>query len=145
MTDEERFRYLAGCGKGKEPVIEGFVHLDHDFYDWLYLAQFERLGEEADTLSPDEATDEDKLTAFRNMVDAAILEENSQPSTGMIILGLYECPDCRTEFDWEGALQDGVPKVICPGCSKDLTSLACQQTSSELDTIIGQEDAEDDE
>jgi hypothetical protein len=70
-TDTARMKWLAGCGSEDGPVIEGFANVLDEFWSFLGDAIRERIGEANDT--PDvEGTDEDKLKAFRAMVDEAM-------------------------------------------------------------------------
>jgi len=69
-ADEDRLRYLAGCG-GEEPVIEGFGSVLADIYEFVGDATRLRIGDSND--SEDwEPTDDDKLAGFRALIDAAI-------------------------------------------------------------------------
>jgi len=75
--DEARMKFLAGCASNDGPLIEGFANVLDDYWSFLGDAIRKRIGEEND--SPDvEGTDEDKLEAFRAMVDASIAEEEKR-------------------------------------------------------------------
>lgn len=70
-TDTDRMKWLAGCGSDDGPIVEGFANILNEFWNFLGDAIRERIGDEND--SPEMAgTDEDKLTAFRMMVDKAM-------------------------------------------------------------------------
>ena len=76
-ADARRLSWLSGCGGDDGPVIEGFAMLLDDFWSFLGDAIRERIGEEND--SPDmEGTDEDKLAAFRAMIDEAMAAEKAR-------------------------------------------------------------------
>ena len=70
MTDTDRMRFLAGCGDDDGPICEGFSNVFDDYYDYLGDVLAERCGD----VVPDdiEETADDKLDAFRRLVDAAI-------------------------------------------------------------------------
>lgn len=75
-ADDRRFAWLAGGGVDCGPVVEGFSVLLDDFWCFLGDAIRERIGEEND--SPDiEGTDEDRIRAFRAMIDAAMAAEKA--------------------------------------------------------------------
>lgn len=75
--DTRRLGWLAGCESDDGPIVEGFAMLLDDFWCFLGDAIRERIGEEND--SPDiEETDDDKLTAFRAMVDEAMAIEKAR-------------------------------------------------------------------
>lgn len=71
-TDDDRLRYLAGCGHDDGPIIEGFGNVLDDW--WTYLGDVcrDRVGDDAYAADDFEASDDDKVEAFRRMVDAAI-------------------------------------------------------------------------
>lgn len=70
-TDTDRMKWLAGCGSEDGPIIEGFANVLEDYWCFLGDVIRERIGDDND--SPDvEGTDEDKLKAFRRMVDEAM-------------------------------------------------------------------------
>ena len=76
QKDTDRLRWLAGCDDDG-PVIEGFTCLYDDFWNYLGDAIRERIGEDNDDGS-DEGTPDDRLTAFRNMIDDAIKTEKER-------------------------------------------------------------------
>lgn len=70
-------KFLAGYASNDGPVIEGFGNVLDDYWNFLGDAIRKRIGEEND--DPDvEGTSEDKLEAFRAMVDASIAEEEKR-------------------------------------------------------------------
>lgn len=72
--DETRMKFLAGCASNDGPIIEGFANVLDDYWSFLGDVIRRRIGEEND--DPDvEGTDEDKLEAFRSLVDASMAEE----------------------------------------------------------------------
>lgn len=76
-ADDRRFAWLAGGGVDCGPVVEGFSVLLDDFWRFLGDAIRERIGEEND--SPDiKGTDEDRIKAFRAMIDAAMAAEKAR-------------------------------------------------------------------
>jgi len=71
-SDTDRLKFLAGCGSDDSPIIEGFANVLDEFWSYLGDAARDRVGDDAYAADDFEASDEDKLEAFRRMVDAAI-------------------------------------------------------------------------
>ena len=68
-TDTDRMMFLAGCGSDDGPIVEGFVNVLQGFYEYIG----DVLADKFDTIPDDlEANDDDKLEAFRRLIDAAI-------------------------------------------------------------------------
>ena len=69
-TDTDRLRYLAGCGSDSGPICDGFANVLDDYDTFLGDVLAERCGD----VVPDdiEDTDDDRIQAFRRLVDAAI-------------------------------------------------------------------------
>lgn len=68
-TDTDRMRFLAGWGSDDGPVVDGFVNVLQDFYEYLS----DVLAEKHEVVTEDlEATDDDELEAFRRLIDAAM-------------------------------------------------------------------------
>lgn len=71
-TDTDRMRFLSGWGSDEGPIVEGFVNVLQDFYEYLG----DVLAERHEIVTEDlEATDDDKLEAFRRLIDAAMEAE----------------------------------------------------------------------
>jgi hypothetical protein len=71
-TDEDRLRYLAGCGTDNGPIVEEIGRSLDDWWTYLGEVCIHRVGHAVYAKDDFEASDEDKLEAFRRMVDAAI-------------------------------------------------------------------------
>ena len=76
-ADDRRFAWLAGDGVDCGTVVEGFSVLLDDFWCFLGDAIRERIGEENDSLDI-EGTNEDRIRAFRAMIDAAMAAEKAR-------------------------------------------------------------------
>ena len=76
QKDADRLRWLAGCDDGS-PVIEALACLYDDFWHYLGNVIRQRIGEDNDDGS-DEGTPDDRMTAFRNMIDDAIKTEKER-------------------------------------------------------------------
>ena len=71
-TDDERLRFLAGCGHDDGPIVEGFANVLDEYWSYLGDASRDRVGDDAFSADDFEPSDDDKVEAFRRMVDAAI-------------------------------------------------------------------------
>lgn len=80
MTDTDRMKFLAGCGSDDGPVIEGFVNVLEDYWECLATVCCTRVGIKAYVQDDFEESDEDKLKAFRSLVDAAIITNTNRRS-----------------------------------------------------------------
>jgi len=82
-TDAERFRFLAGCGDDDGPVVYSFIGQADSYFDYLGPVLRKRVGDKAFYAADCniDPTDDDKLAAFRRMVDDAMAADAKRKSS----------------------------------------------------------------